>query len=211
MQAEIEILQVEKKIRTRVKKQMEKTQKEYYLNEQMQAIQKELGERDEFKNEIQELEEKIKTKRMSKEATRKVKKELKKLKMMRPMSAEATVVRNYIDWILALPWDDKTEDSYDIDEAEKILDEDHYGLKKVKERILEYLAVQALVQEAQGPDPLLRRAARRRQDVARASRSRARPAASSCACRSAACATRPRSAATAARTSARCPASSSSR
>ena len=101
MQGEIEILQVEKKIRTRVKKQMEKTQKEYYLNEQMQAIQKELGERDEFKNEIQEIEEKLKTKRMSKEATLKVKKELKKLRMMSPMSAEATVVRNYIDWILS--------------------------------------------------------------------------------------------------------------
>ena len=105
MQAEIEILQVEKKIRSRVKKQMEKTQKEYYLNEQMQAIQKELGggERDEFKNEIQEIEEQLKTKRMSKEATAKVKKELKKLKMMHPTSAEATVVRNYIDWILVAP------------------------------------------------------------------------------------------------------------
>src|SRR5499427_6931507 len=151
MQAEIEILQVEKKIRTRVKKQMEKTQKEYYLNEQMQAIQKELGDRDEFKNEIQELEEKIKNKRMSKEATTKVKKELKKLKMMSPMSAEATVVRNYIDWVLSLPWEDKTQDKLDVSEAEKILDEDHYGLKKVKERILEYLAVQALVKKLKGP------------------------------------------------------------
>ncbi|MBI4509898.1 MAG: endopeptidase La [Deltaproteobacteria bacterium] len=151
MQAEIEILQVEKKIRTRVKKQMEKTQKEYYLNEQMQAIQKELGERDEFKNEIQELEEKIKTKRMSKEAQTKVRKELKKLKMMSPMSAEATVVRNYIDWVLSLPWEDKTQDKLDVNEAEKILDEDHYGLKKVKERILEYLAVQALVKKLKGP------------------------------------------------------------
>src|SRR2546428_2300972 len=151
MQGEIEILQVEKKIRTRVKKQMEKTQKEYYLNEQMQAIQKELGERDEFKNEIQELEEKIKNKRMSKEAQAKVKKELKKLKMMSPMSAEATVVRNYIDWVLSLPWEDKTQDKLDIVEAEKILDEDHYGLKKIKERILEYLAVQALVKKLKGP------------------------------------------------------------
>jgi ATP-dependent Lon protease len=142
MQGEIEILQVEKKIRTRVKKQMEKTQKEYYLNEQMQAIQKELGERDEFKNEIQELEEKIKNKKMSKEATLKAKKELKKLKMMSPMSAEATVVRNYIDWILSLPWYEYTEDKLEIPEAEKILDEDHYGLRKPKERILEYLAVQ---------------------------------------------------------------------
>jgi len=151
MQAEIEILNVEKKIRTRVKKQMEKTQKEYYLNEQMQAIQKELGERDEFKNEIQELEEKIKNKRMSKEAQAKVKKELKKLKMMSPMSAEATVVRNYIDWVLSLPWEDKTQDKLDVSEAEKILDEDHYGLKKIKERILEYLAVQALVKKLKGP------------------------------------------------------------
>jgi len=151
MQAEIEILQVEKKIRTRVKKQMEKTQKEYYLNEQMQAIQKELGERDEFKNEIQELEEKIKNKRMSKEAQLKVRKELKKLKMMSPMSAEATVVRNYIDWVLSLPWEDKTQDKLDVTEAERILDEDHYGLKKVKERILEYLAVQALVKKLKGP------------------------------------------------------------
>jgi len=151
MQAEIEILQVEKKIRTRVKKQMEKTQKEYYLNEQMQAIQKELGERDEFKNEIQELEDKIKNKKMSKEAQSRVKKELKKLKMMSPMSAEATVVRNYIDWVLSLPWEDKTQDKLDITEAERLLDQDHYGLKKVKERILEYLAVQALVKKLKGP------------------------------------------------------------
>jgi ATP-dependent Lon protease len=130
---------------------MEKTQKEYYLNEQMQAIQKELGERDEFKNEIQELEEKIKNKKMSKEATLKAKKELKKLKMMSPMSAEATVVRNYIDWILSLPWYEYTEDKLEIPEAEKILDEDHYGLKKPKERIVEYLAVQKLVEKMRGP------------------------------------------------------------
>jgi ATP-dependent Lon protease len=153
MQAEIEILQVEKKIRSRVKKQMEKTQKEYYLNEQMQAIQKELGggERDEFKNEIQEIEEKLKSKRMSKEATAKVKKELKKLKMMHPTSAEATVVRNYIDWILGLPWYEKSEERFDLEEAEKILDEDHYGLKRIKERIVEYLAVQALTKKLKGP------------------------------------------------------------
>jgi len=151
MNAEIEILQVEKKIRSRVKKQMEKSQKEYYLNEQMQAIQKELGERDEFKSEIQEIEEKLKTKKLSKEALTKVKKELKKLKMMQPMSAEATVVRNYIDWVLALPWYEKSEENYDIDKAEEILDEDHYGLKKPKERILEYLAVQALVKKLKGP------------------------------------------------------------
>src|SRR5688500_10254659 len=153
MQAEIEILQVERKIRSRVKKQMEKTQKEYYLNEQMQAIQKELGggERDEFKTEIQEIEEKLKSKRLSEEASQKVKKELKKLKLMHPTSAEATVVRNYVDWILSLPWGDKSEERFDILEAEKILDEDHYGLKKCKERIVEYLAVQALTKHLKGP------------------------------------------------------------
>lgn len=151
MQAEIEILQVEKKIRTRVKRQMEKTQKEYYLNEQMQAIQKELGERDEFKNEIEELEERIRNKKMSKEALAKVKKELRKLKMMSPMSAEATVVRNYIDWILSLPWYDLTQDKLDLDEAEQMLDADHYGLEKPKERILEYLAVRSLVEHMKGP------------------------------------------------------------
>ena len=151
MQAEIEILQVERKIKNRVKKQMEKNQKDYYLNEQMQAIQKELGDRDEFKNEVQEIEEKLKSKHLSKEAQTKVKKELKKLKMMSPMSAEATVVRNYIDWVLSLPWDERTEDQMDIGAAEKILDADHYGLKKVKERILEYLAVHALVKKIRGP------------------------------------------------------------
>jgi ATP-dependent Lon protease len=130
---------------------MEKTQKEYYLNEQMQAIQRELGERDEFKGELQELEDKIKNKKMSAEATKKVKKEFKKLKMMSPMSAEATVVRNYIDWILGLPWYDVTEDKLDIKEAARILDEDHYGLKQPKERILEYLAVRSLVEKMKGP------------------------------------------------------------
>ena len=151
MQAEIEILQVEKKIRNRVKKQMEKSQKEYYLTEQMQAIQKELGERDEFKAEILEYEKKVRTKRLSKEAQTRVRKEIRKLKMMSPMSAEATVVRNYIDWMLSLPWDEKTEDKIDIKTAEKILDEDHYGLKQVKERILEYLAVQKAVGKLSGP------------------------------------------------------------
>jgi len=151
MQNEIEILQVEKKIRTRVKKQMEKNQKEYYLNEQMQAIQKELGSQDEFKNELAELEDRIRRKKMSKEATERLKKELKKLKMMSPMSAEATVVRNYIDTVLALPWAERTEDKNDIEEAEAILDEDHYGLEKPKARIIEYLAVQALVKKIRGP------------------------------------------------------------
>ncbi len=151
MQGEIEILQVEKKIRSRVKRQMEKSQKEYYLNEQMQAIQKELGERDEMKNELQELEEKIRTKNMSEEAELKCKKEMRKLKMMSPMSAEATVVRNYIEWVLSLPWHEYSEDLIDIEEAERILDEDHYGLRKVKDRILEHLAVQSLVEKIKGP------------------------------------------------------------
>jgi ATP-dependent Lon protease len=153
MQGEIEILQLERKIRSRVKKQMEKTQKEYYLNEQMQAIQKELGggERDEFKNELQELEERLRAKKLSEEARTKVEREIKKLRMMHPTSAEATVVRNYVDWVLALPWYEKTEERSDIDEAIKILDQDHHGLKKCKERIVEYLAVQALTKKLKGP------------------------------------------------------------
>jgi ATP-dependent Lon protease len=151
MRAEIEILEVERRIRSRVKKQMERSQKEYYLNEQMRAIQKELGEKDEFKNEIQEIEEKLKQKKLSAEAKDKVEKELKKLKMMSPMSAEATVVRNYIDWIISLPWNEFTDDKLDINEAERVLEEDHFGLEKVKERILEYLAVQSLVGKIKGP------------------------------------------------------------
>ncbi|MCE5244861.1 MAG: endopeptidase La, partial [Desulfobacteraceae bacterium] len=133
------------------KKQMEKTQREYYLNEQMRAIQKEMGEKDDFKSELEELEKRIKRKKLSQEASAKVRGEFKKLKLMSPMSAEATVVRNYIDWILSLPWFDKTRDKIDIDAATAILDEDHYGLEKPKERILEYLAVQALVKKIKGP------------------------------------------------------------
>jgi ATP-dependent Lon protease len=151
MEREVEILQIEKKIRNRVKSQMERSQKEYYLNEQMRAIQKELGERDEYRQEIRELEEKIQKKRMSKEAAEKAKGELRKLKMMSPMSAEATVVRNYLDWLIALPWKKGTKDRLDIEQAESILEADHYGLEKVKERILEYLAVQALVKRIKGP------------------------------------------------------------
>src|SRR6187401_2095482 len=153
MQGEIEILQLGRKIRSRVKKQMEKTQKEYYLNEQMQAIQKELGggERDEFKNELQELEERLRAKKLSEEARTKVEREIKKLRMMHPTSAEATVVRNYVDWVLALPWYEKTEERSDIEEAIKTLDQDHHGLKKCKERIVEYLAVQALTKKLKGP------------------------------------------------------------
>ena len=151
MRAEMEILEVEKRIRSRVKKQMERSQREYYLNEQMRAIEKELGEKDEFRNEIQELEDNLAATSMTEDARDKTEKEIKKLKMMSPMSAEATVVRNYIDWMLALPWADYTADDIDIDQARRVLDEDHYGLEKVKERILEYLAVTKLVGEVKGP------------------------------------------------------------
>jgi len=151
LEQEIEILQVEGRIRSRVKNQMERSQKEYYLNEQMRAIQKELGGQDEFKQEILHFEEQIKKKKMSKEATEKAQVELRKLKMMSPMSAEATVVRNYIEWLLSLPWQKGTNDRHDILKAENILEADHYGLQKVKERVLEYLAVQALVKQIKGP------------------------------------------------------------
>lgn len=151
MQSEIEIAEIEKKIRERVKKQMEKSQKEYYLNEQMRAIQKEMGEKDDFKTEIAELEEQLAKKGLPEPAEAKVKKEIRKLKMMSPMSAEATVVRNYIDWFLTLPWSKTSDCSLDIGDAQQILDEDHYGLKEVKERILEYLAVQKLAERSKGP------------------------------------------------------------
>ncbi|MDF1536697.1 MAG: endopeptidase La [bacterium] len=151
LESEIEILQIERKIRSRVKRQMERTQKEYYLNEQMRAIQKELGEKDEAKAEVQELEEKIKKAKMPEEVNDRAVKELRRLKMMAPMAAEATVVRNYIDWLISVPWSYHTKDKLDIQEAEKILEEDHYGLKKVKERILEYLAVHQLVGQLKGP------------------------------------------------------------
>ncbi len=148
---ENEVLSIENRIKNRVKKQMEKTQREYYLNEQMRAIQKEMGDKEDLKGEIQDLERRLRKKRMSTEAANKVKHEIKKLKLMSPMSAEATVSRNYIDWLLSLPWNDKTRDNHDIAEAERILDEDHYGLEKPKERILEYLAVQSLVKKMKGP------------------------------------------------------------
>ncbi|HEX2770334.1 MAG TPA: endopeptidase La, partial [Geobacteraceae bacterium] len=151
MEGEIEILQIENKIRSRVKKQMEKTQKEYYLNEQMRAIQKELGGKDEFKQELLELEEKIEKKKLSAEAKQKALAELKKLRLMSPMSAEAAVVRNYVDWLVSLPWGETTVEKNDILEAEAILNADHYGLDKVKERILEYLSVNTLVKKIKGP------------------------------------------------------------
>ncbi|MBT4762947.1 MAG: endopeptidase La [Bdellovibrionaceae bacterium] len=151
MTGEIEILEVEKKIRGRVKKQMERSQKEYYLNEQMQAIQKELGDKDDYQAELKELEDQINAKLFSKDAKEKALKELKKLKMMSPMSAEAAVVRNYIDWMLSLPWLDYSKDNIDIDKAQEILDDDHWGLEKVKERIIEHLSVQSLTDKLQGP------------------------------------------------------------
>jgi ATP-dependent Lon protease len=150
MESEISVLQVEKRIRTRVKRQMEKTQREYYLNEQMKAIQKELGD-EEGKDELAELEEKIKRTKLSKEAREKATHELKKLRQMSPMSAEATVVRNYLDWLLSIPWNKKTKVKKDLKLAQEILDNDHYGLEKVKERIVEYLAVQQRANKLTGP------------------------------------------------------------
>ncbi|WP_022727141.1 endopeptidase La [Fodinicurvata sediminis] len=151
MESEIGVLQVEKRIRNRVKRQMEKTQREYYLNEQMKAIQKELGEGEDGRDEMAELEEKIRKTKLSKEAREKCQAELKKLKNMSPMSAEATVVRNYLDWMVSIPWKKPTRAKIDLDRAQEILDRDHYGLEKVKERILEYLAVQQRMKKVKGP------------------------------------------------------------
>ena len=151
MQGEMSVLQVEKKIKSRVKTQMELTQREYYLNEQMKAIQKELGDGEDGQNELNELEERIKNTKLSKEAREKAQGELKKLKSMSPMSAEATVVRNYLDWMLSIPWGEKSRVKKDLGAAQRVLDADHYGLEKVKERIVEYLAVQARATKMKGP------------------------------------------------------------
>jgi ATP-dependent Lon protease len=151
LESEIEILSTERKIRNRVKKQMEKTQREYYLNEQMKAIQKELGSSEDGKNEFDEIEDKINKGKLSKEAKEKALSELKKLKSMSPMSAEATVVRSYIDWLTSIPWTKKSKVKTDIENARKILDNDHYGLEKVKDRIIEFLAVQKRTKEIKGP------------------------------------------------------------
>ncbi|HEY6917661.1 MAG TPA: endopeptidase La, partial [Tabrizicola sp.] len=151
MQGELSVLQVEKKIKSRVKTQMEKTQREYYLNEQMKAIQKELGDGEDGQNEVAELEERIRKTELSKEAKEKAEAELKKLKSMSPMSAEATVVRNYLDWLLGVPWGVKSRVKKDLGAAQKVLDADHFGLEKVKERIVEYLAVQARSTKLKGP------------------------------------------------------------
>ncbi len=151
MEGEIGVLQTERRIRSRVKRQMEKTQREYYLNEQMRAIQKELGEAEDGKNEADEYEDKIKKTKLSKEAQEKAHAELKKLRMMNPMSSEATVSRNYLDWLLGIPWKKNSKLKHDLNQAQDILDADHYGLEKVKERIVEYLAVQNRVGKVQGP------------------------------------------------------------
>ena len=151
MESEVDLLEMEKSIRGRVKQQMEKNQREYYLNEQMKAIQKELGEMEDIPNEIEELEKKIESAGMSKEAKDKATTELNKLKLMSPMSAEATVVRNYIDWMVSVPWKKKTKVRHDLKVAEEVLEAEHYGLEKVKERILEYLAVQQRVKQLKGP------------------------------------------------------------
>lgn len=151
IEGELDVLQVEKRIRGRVKQQMEKSQREYYLNEQMKAIQKELGELEDAPNELEELEKKIKSSGMPKEAREKAEQELNKLRLMSPMSAEATVVRNYLDWIISVPWKKRTRVSHDLRHAKKILDADHYGLERVKERIVEYLAVQQRVRKLRGP------------------------------------------------------------
>ncbi|HAY50346.1 MULTISPECIES: endopeptidase La [Thalassospira] len=151
MESEIGVLQVEKKIRNRVKRQMEKTQREYYLNEQLKAIQKELGEGEDGKDEASEIEEKLNKAKMPKEAKEKAQAELKKLRNMSPMSAEATVVRNYLDWMVSIPWNKRSRVSHDLKKAKKVLDKEHYGLEKVKERILEYLAVQARTKKVKGP------------------------------------------------------------
>ncbi len=151
IEGEVGMLQVERKIRNRVKRQMEKTQREYYLNEQMKAIQRELGDGDEGREDIAELENRIKNTKLSKEAKTKAEAEMKKLRQMSPMSAESTVVRNYLDWLLSLPWGNKKKVKKDIDAAQAVLDEDHYGLDKVKDRILEYLAVQARTNKLRGP------------------------------------------------------------
>ena len=209
MESEIGVLQVEKKIRSRVKRQMEKTQREYYLNEQLKAIQKELGETEDGRDEVTELEERIKETKLSKEAREKALGEVKKLRGMSPMSAEATVVRNYLDWMLGIPWKKRTRNKKDIRLAREILDADHHALEKVKER-------HPRVPGGQHAEPTRSAAPSSawwdRRASARprwASRWRGPRAANSCACRWAACATRPRFAATGAPTSAPCRARSS--
>ena len=167
LEIEVDKLQVDRRIQSRVKKQMEKAQKEYYLNEKMKAIQKELGRKDEKGNEVDELKKKIEQAKMPKDVEEKAIQELKRLEAMPPMSAEATVSRNYLDWLIAVPWHKKTRESRDLKRAEEILNEDHYGLEKIKERILEFLAVRALVKKPKATILTFSGPSRRRQDVAR--------------------------------------------
>ena len=193
LEIEVDKLQVDRRIQSRVKKQMEKAQKEYYLNEKMKAIQKELGRKDEKGNEVDDLKKKIDQSKMPKEVEEKASQELKRLESMPPMSAEATVSRNYLDWLIAVPWHKRTKENRDLKHAEAVLNEDHYGLEKIKDRILEFLAVRTLVKKPKSTILTfsgLPGWARPRWP----SRLRAPRTASSCACRSAACATRPRSA-----------------
>jgi ATP-dependent Lon protease len=206
MEGEIDVFQVEKRIRGRVKKQMEKSQREYYLNEQMKAIQKELGEMEDAPNETDELQKRIEDAKMPEEAKEKALAELGKLKMMSPMSAEASVLRSYIDWMVSVPWSKRSKVKHDLKRAAEILDEDHYGLDEVKDRIVEYLAVQKRVRKVKGPvlclvgPPGVGKTSLG-ESIAR------RRIASLCAWRSAACATRRKSAVTVAPTSAPCRAS----
>ena len=151
LEGEIEVIQLEKKIQSRVKKQVEKNQKDYYLNEQMRAIRKELGEKDDGRQELQELEERVNRSKLSREGRKKAHEELKKLKLMSPLSAEAAVVRNYVEWLVSLPWSKVSREKHDISAAEAVLNRDHFGLEKVKERILEYLSVFSLVRKIRGP------------------------------------------------------------
>ena len=167
LEAEVDKLQVDRRIQSRVKKQMEKAQKEYYLNEKMKAIQKELGRKDEKGNEIEELKKKIDQARMPEEVKEKAIQELKRLESMPPMSAEATVSRNYLDWLIAVPWYKKTKESRDLKRAEQVLNEDHYGLEKIKDRILEFLAVRALVKKPKATILTFAGPPGRRQDLAR--------------------------------------------
>ena len=197
------------KIQSQVQEEMDKSQREYFLRQQLKAIQEELGEADEQQAEIAELRAQVEEANLPEEADKQARRELDRLSKLPPAAAEYGVIRTYLEWILSLPWNETTDDDLDLKAARRILDEDHYDLEKVKERIVEHLAVQKLTNKLSGPILALRRPSRASARRPSGSRSPARSAASSCASRSAACGTRRRSAATGARTSARCPARSS--
>ena len=208
---ELEVISIGSKIQSQVQSEIDKGQREFVLRQQLKAIQEELGEFDESAAEANELREQLDAIALPEEVRQQVDRELERLESLPPQAAEHGVIRTYLEWIASLPWDKTTEDNLDLEHAREVLDEDHYDIEQVKDRILEFLAVRKLKPRRARLDPVLRRPARRRQDLARAARSPARWAASSSASASAACATRPRSAATAAPTSARCPARSSAR